>query len=186
MKKISLLLIGVILFAFSFTSIAGGKYGLRGGYQLSNIYNGGNSLNKDPLNSFYVGMFTEQRIVPMLSFGSGSEYSQIGSMTDNNNKVVMHYLSIPTYLKFKIGPFFAIGGASASFKVYEQHFHTDAIQDPFEKAGWFDIPVYAGVGLQFLMIRIEARYNWGTFNLYDSPNDGYKNQYLQLGLAVAI
>jgi hypothetical protein len=186
MKTIKLLLISTFILTFSFTSFAGGKYGLRAGYQLSNVYKGGATLNADGLNSFYAGMFTEQRIVPMLFFGSGSEYSQIGSMTNADNKLVMHYVGIPTYLKLKIGPVYAIAGATANFLVWEQHFYEDAPLDPYEDAGWFDIPVFASVGVQILMIRIEARYNWGTFDLYKSPNEGYKNQFLQLGLAVAL
>jgi len=50
----------------------------------------------------------------------------------------------------------------------------------------FDVPVFAGVGFQILMIRIEARYHWGTMSLYDSTIDPYKTQNFQIGLGIAI
>ena len=186
MKTIKLLFLVIMISAYSVTTYAGGKYGLRAGYQASNIYNNGSSFNSNTLNAFYVGMFAEQRIVPMLFFGSGSEYSQVGTMENNDMKSMLHYVSIPTYLKLKVGPVYAIGGAAASFKVYEKHYYKDIPQDPYANAGWFDIPVYAGVGIQILVFRIEARYNWGTFDLYSAPNDGYKSQYLQFGVAIAL
>ncbi len=185
MKKIKLFLILSVALTISTSSFAGGKYGIRAGYQLSNIYNSGLTMNPRNIDAFYVGMFAEQRIVPMLWFGSGSEYSQMGSGYGTGNKTLMHYISIPTYLKLKIGPVYAIAGASASFKVYEKHYYADSPQDPFQNAGWFDIPVYAGLGLQIAVLRIEARYSWGTIDLYKEPMTGYKTQGFQLGLGIA-
>jgi len=188
MKKIRLFTLALLIIGFGLSTYAGdgGKFGFRGGFQYSNIYKDGSAIKSDPLNSFYVGFFKEQKIVPMLSIGSGLEYSQIGTMPDSDSKMQLHYLSMPVNLKVKIGPIYAIGGASASFKVGEQWTDYGKKTDVAIKANWFDVPVHVGLGVQILAFRIEARYHWGMLDLYDSPLTGYKTQAIQLGLAIAI
>lgn len=190
MKLFRLFTLAFLLIGLTTSTYAGddggGKFGIRAGYSASNIYNGSSKMNSNSLGSFYVGFFKEHKIVPMLHFGSGLEYSQLGSMENNDNKITMHYLSIPVNLKFKIGPIYALAGASAAFKVGEKWTLLGTKTDPVVKANWFDVPVHVGLGFQILMLRIEARYHWGTMDLYDSPMEGYKTQALQLGLAVAI
>ena len=185
MTKIKLLLLVLLMSSISISSFAGGKIGIRAGYQMSNLYYNGSSMN-DSYGSFYIGVFKEHKVIPMFHIGSGLEYSQIGSYNDNDNKLVMHYLSIPINVKAKLGPFYATVGASASFKVGEKWTVKGVETDLIEKANVFDVPVFAGVGFQILMIRIEARYHWGTMSLYDDTLNPYKTQNLQLGLAVAI
>ena len=54
--------------------------------------------------------------------------------------------------------------------------------DPLtEKSNVFDMPLQVGLGVKILMLSLEARYNWGLLDLND---EGAKNQYFQLGLAV--
>ena len=191
MKTIQLFVLTLLITGFSFSSYAGGKddekqLGIRAGYQLSNIYDGSSSLNSNGLSSFYVGFFREQKVAPLLSFGTGFEYSQIGSMQDSDNKIVMHYLSIPVNFKVKLGPVYALAGASAAFKVADKWTVLGVKTDPIVKANWFDVPVHVGVGVQVLSFRVEARYHWGMLSLYESPLDGYKNQAFQLGVGIAI
>ncbi len=189
MKLIRLFTLAFLLIGLTLTSYADGgkKFGIRAGYSASNLYKSSSSLKNDALGSFYVGFFNEQRIVPMLTIGSGLEYSQLGTFQNSDNKITMHYLSLPLTLKFKIGPIYALAGASSSFKVSEKWTVAGSKYTPLEseKASWFDLPVHVGLGFQILMLRIEARYHWGTLNLYDAPFDGYKTQALQLGLAIA-
>jgi len=189
MIKLRLITLATLLIAFSLPRFAfadGGKIGARAGYQLSNIYKNTTSLSKQPLNSFYVGIFSEHKIVPLLSIGSGLEYSQVGSVDDNDLSVKMHYIGIPTYLRVKLGPLYAVAGGTISFKIAEQWKLVGKDIDTTDPASWFDIPVYGGIGVQILMFRVEARYHWGTFDLYDKKLEGYKSQYLQIGVAVAI
>ena len=190
MKLIRLFTLAFLLIGLNLSTYAGddggGKFGIRAGYSASNIYDGSSPLNSNALGSFYVGFFKEHKIVPMLHFSSGLEYSQIGSMENSNNKITMHYLSIPISFKFKIGPVYALAGASSAFKVGEKWTIAGEKEDPIIKANWFDIPVHVGLGIQILMLRIEARYHWGTMSLYDTPIDGYKTQAFQLGLGIAI
>jgi len=185
MTKIKLFLLVLLMSSISISSFAGGKIGVRAGYQMSNLYYDGSSMD-NPFNSFYIGAFKEKKIIPMLHFGVGLEYSLSGSYIDNDNKLVMHYLSVPVNVKFKIGPFYATAGASASFKVGEKWTVKGIDTELIEKANVFDVPVFAGVGFQILMIRVEARYYWGTMSLYDNKLDPFKTQNLQLGLALAI
>jgi len=185
MKNIRLFTLAVLMIGLSISSYADGKKGIRAGFQTSNLYYDGSGMN-DISKSFYVGLFKENKIIPMLHIGSGFEYSQIGSYTDGDNNLTLHYLSVPIYAKFKIGPFYALGGAAANFKVGEKYILKGIEVDPIEEANWFDIPVFAGVGFQFLMLRVEARYHWGTMSLYDGATDAFKTQYFQIGLGVAI
>jgi len=160
--------------------------GIRGGWQSSDLFYDNKEVGSTPLNAFYAGFFNENKIIPMLYIGSGFEYFQNGSVISSNDTTYkQHLLSVPVYLKFKIGPVYAVGGASANFKVAEKYLFGDNKFDVPDalKANWFDIPVHLGLGVQILMFRVEAKYYWGTFDMYD--NSSAKMQYFQLGAAVA-
>ena len=82
--------------------------GIRVGYQGSNIDNS----DMGDLTSFYVGFFGVKRIGAgkLLSIYSGLEYFQNGATDDEDNKIVLGYLSIPINLRVQIGPVYAFGG----------------------------------------------------------------------------
>lgn len=188
MKLNKLLTLALLLIGLNITSYAlddgGNKIGVRAGYSVSNISEGFSITNGQNLNSFYVGVFREQRIVPFMHLGSGLEYAQLGY--DDNNTLKLHYLSIPVNLKFKIGPFYALAGASASFKVNEEWTTENATSTSLTKASWFDVPLHLGGGIRIMALRIEVRYHWGTMDLYNTVGNSSKTQALQLGLAIAI
>ena len=189
MKNIKFTLFAILIMGFTLTVSADdgkGKKGIRAGFQTSNIYYNGSSLESN-LNSFYVGFFKDTKIFPMLHFGTGLEYSQMGTFEDNDNKFVMHYLSIPLNLKLKIGPFYGLGGVAANFKVGEKWTIQGLEATSITKAKNFDVPVYAGLGFKVLMLQIEARYYWGTIDLYENTPtiDPYKTQYFQLGVGIS-
>ena len=95
--------------------------GIRAGWHNAGMYKNGNMVpDADPLQSFYVGQFRDNKIIPVLHFSSGLEYFQNGVQFDSDNKQVLHYLSIPLSLKAKIGPVFAQTGFAPSFKVGEK------------------------------------------------------------------
>jgi hypothetical protein len=196
MKNISLILLSAF-FVFSFnTTKAGNKEdkhekvgGIRAGWQYSGLYqNGSIQDGYDPMSAFYVGIFKDVKIIPLLRFGIGLEYSQVGlTSSDANidNAYKLSYLYLPLYLKVKVGPVFALGGVSPSFKVGEKI--TVAGQSigltDNNKANVFDIPVFLGAGLKILFVSVEVRYNWGMLNVYEDPNA--KSQYLQVGAAIS-
>jgi hypothetical protein len=117
----------------------------------------------------------------MLHFGSGVEYLQNGAYIDDNNKRVLHYIGVPLYLKFKIGPVFALSGFEPSFKVGEKAWLLGNEYEPASKANWFDAPFFLGAGVKIFFVSVEIRYHWGLIDTYDS----YNSQYLQLGGAIS-
>ncbi len=150
------------------------KYGARAGWQLSTLDSDGDKT--DPLSSFYIGVYREKQIVPLLRYSLGLEYMQAGGMLDyvpDQKEYKIGYIGVPVNLKAKVGPLFAVAGTGINLKVSE----TDLSDDT--KA--FDIPAFAGVGVSFLMFNIEARYHFGLIDIQENTN----NRYLQVGLGVS-
>jgi hypothetical protein len=160
------------------------KIGFRAGFQNSSFHKDGSKVSgtKD-YNSFYVGLFRDNKLMPTLHLGTGLEYLQNGAKMSNDAKLLIHYLSVPVYLKAKIGPVFALGGMAANFKLSEKYSvggNSNTLTDE-QKPRSIDFPVFAGAGMKILMFSIEARYHWGL----TESKDGVKNQYLQIGAAIA-
>jgi len=188
MKKIAvigLFILGIVISVSAQDKDEPGKFGVRAGWHSAQVtIDGAGILSTDPLNTFYVGIFKEKKLMPILYFGGGLEYFQNGfqsTLIDLQRK--LHYISLPLYLKVKLGPVYATGGTALNFKIAENTKFLDSSMDPLtEKSKIFDLPLQVGVGVKILMLSIEARYNWGMINLNDF---GTKNQYFQLGLGVS-
>ena len=185
-KTIVTTFLTVFLFAsvFAKDSDKNSVSGIRGGWHTATlIKDGATPYQANNLNSFYLGFFNDNKIVPMLHFGKGIEYFQNGLSYTANSQRKLHTLSIPLYLKFKIGPVFALGGAGANFKISEKFTAGDFEVSPTDsdKSNWFDVPVFLGAGVKIFFISVEARYHWG---LMEVRND-LKSQYFQLGAAVS-
>lgn len=183
---IQVFVLSLILIVFTFDAHAQKEKrgervgGIRFGYHQSAFFTGGNELtDAEPMQTFYVGYFKEKRIVSLLRYGYGLDYFQNGIKYNDDDKLALHYLSVPLNLKFKIGPVFALTGFAPSFKIAEKVFTDGNSQNPAEeeKSEWFDIPFYAGAGLKIWFVTIEARYHWGLIEV----NNGLKSQYFQLG-----
>lgn len=158
--------------------------GIRLGWSSAAMFNDGTKLSGyENLQSFYIGFFRDNKIVPMLHLGTGLEYNQNGAQENSDNKWVLHYVSVPINLKLKIGPVYGLAGFAPSFKVSEKYIIDGSKTSPSsdEKSEWFDIPFHAGVGVKILFLSIEARYHWGMLDV----NDGLKNQYFQLGAGIS-
>ncbi len=166
----------------------GGKKGIRAGWQISNFYDNGNS--DDNLNSFYVGLFGEKKLVPLLRLGAGLEYHTVGTSLSSSNitaKYTRHSISIPVYLRMKLGPVYALGGVAPDFGI-SNIFKIDDEKidlDDEAKTSTFDAPLFLGVGFKIAIVSIEARYHWGTMNLSKLENNNFKQQYFQIGAAVS-
>jgi len=107
--------------------------GIRAGFHSAYMVNNGEKPDTaNSLNNFYIGFFHEKKIASMFYWGSGLEYFQNGTKHDNGNKNVLHTLSIPLDLKFKIGPLYALGGAAANFKIAEKNVINDNSYNPSE------------------------------------------------------
>ena len=154
--------------------------GVRAGFHSASMVEEGSKPDTaKSKNSFYVGFFRDQKIVSFLSFGSGIEYFQNGFRFPGDGKRVIHTLSIPLDLKFKIGPVFALGGIAGNFKVAEKIITGDEKHKPDsdDKSNWFDGAAFVGAGVKIAIVTIEIRYHWGLIDSYD----GLYNRYLQIG-----
>jgi hypothetical protein len=188
MKNLILFLSISLLFALTKPTYAqsdgeGHKVGgIRAGWNYSQYFNDGNSIaGTSDYSSFYAGFYRDNRIVPILHFGTGVEYYQNARFTNDNNKRVLHYIGVPLYLKLKIGPVFALSGFEPSFKVGEKYTVLGQEIDPPESANWFDAPFFLGAGLKIFFVSVEIRYHWGTIDAFN----GARSQYLQLGGAIS-
>ena len=159
------------------------RIGIRAGWNYASMFIDNEELSGiEHNNAFYIGVFKEKKLVPILSLGSGLEYLQNGYNIKDGSYRDIHYLSVPLYLKVKIGPVYATGGTGFNFKLGE-NLPEDASQDPLnnEATNFYDMPFQLGAGLKILMFSVEARYNWGILNV----NNDASNQYLQVGFTVS-
>jgi hypothetical protein len=155
--------------------------GIRGGYLEANLDKSGTGIFDEGYSTFYAGFFNDQNIfIPLLYLYSGLDYYQSGSKVDDNNKLIIHYLSIPLGLKLKIGPLQAFGGVHGALKV-SSTLEVLGIDPPESDISTFDAGWFAGAGIQILFIGAEAKYTWGLVDIYN----GYKNNFWQLGLTLA-
>ena len=189
MKKATILLMFVLIVGTYFTQAQDKKSkdkvgGIRfGAHTATMVKDGSSPDSSNYMNSFYIGFYRDNKIAPMLFFGSGLEYFQNGFDYTRDSRRVLHTISVPLDLKVKLGPVFALGGISANFIVSEKIVSGDNKYDPSDDAKfhWFDVPVFLGVGVKIFFITIEGRYHWG---LVDAKNE-YFHRYFQLGLGLS-
>ena len=176
-----LILLIVVSLAFSSGSLFAQKIdkGIRFGYISSQIKDAEDHYYDESYDSFYVGIFNDKQLIPMLYFYSAFDYYQSGSSTDKNNKLVLHYLSVPIALKLKIGPVQGFAGVHGAVKISSK-LTIAGESGPTEGFNTFDAGAFAGLGLRLLFIGAEAKYNWGLVNI----KDGFKNNFWQAGLTL--
>lgn len=192
MNKIKLLLLSALLVGSSISAFAKGdddsdKKGIRAGWQYSSFSYNNTPDTSNALGAFYVGIFNEKKIAPLLRFGTGLEYFQTGSNSSMSTKYVKHELSIPLYLKVKLGPIFVLGGAAANFTLAQKYSVNDEtldVPDSF-KTKAFNVPLYAGLGVKIWIFSIEARYHMGMLDISKFETYQQNSQYFQLGAAVS-
>ena len=159
------------------------KIGVRAGWHYAGMFENNEMLTgTEHSNAFYVGVFKEKKLVPLLRLGSGLEYFENGYKINDNVTRDIHTISVPLYLKVKIGPLYATGGTGFNFRISEK-LPGSLLQDPLnnKETDFFDMPFQLGAGLKILMFSVEARYNWGMFDV----NGDASNQYLQVGFTVS-
>ena len=148
MKKVITVLAIALLTACSI-QLSAQSQGIRAGWHFSDIYWSGTELG-DPLNAFYVGFFRNNGIfnTEILALHTGLEYFQNGFVSKvDEQKFILHYLSLPVALRVKLGPVFALGGVGLNFKLAG---NTSAHED----VNFFDLPLLAGIGVKIFMITL--------------------------------
>ena len=133
----------------------------------------------DGYQSFYVGLFNDTKIIPLLYFYTALDYYQTGKKLNDNNKLILHYISIPLALKLKVGPAQAFGGLHGAVKV-SSRLTLLGQSTPAKEVNTFDAGFFVGAGLKILFIGAEAKYNWGLVDI----EGGYKNNFWQVGLTI--
>lgn len=151
--------------------------GFRAGYQWSNLVKDGESA-ADNLDGFYAGYVRKFRLLHLLKVETGLEYMMAGAKQTEDTKLQLHYLVVPAEAAIKLGPFVGMAGLSANFKVGEKYTENGQEVDRLDKANSFDTAANVGAGFNFFILMLEARYYWGLTDV----QDGWKNQYWQLGL----
>lgn len=174
----SIMVLGMVLLV-GFGSVLAKDRGIRGGWMESKISKGGDSYLDAKYKSFYVGMFNDQELIPMLYIYTALDYYQTGSKYNDDNKLVLHYISIPVGLKLKIGPVQAFGGIHGAVKVSTAY---TLLGQPVssEKFSTFDAGTFIGLGLNIAFIGAEVKYTKGLVDI----NSGYKNNFWQGGLTL--
>jgi hypothetical protein len=169
----------VALAVLSGPAFAQKTMGIRGGYIASDIKKGGDSYFDHKYKSFYFGFCNDLKIIPLLHFMSGLDYYQTGSRIDDDNKLILHYLSVPLGLKLKLGPVEAFGGVHGALRVSSK-LTVLGVDISGEKFSTFDAGYFVGAGLKLLFIGAEVRYTQGFVDVYK----GYKNNFWQAGLSL--
>lgn len=174
-----ILVLVIALSLFSGVSFAQKNRGIRGGWIESEISKDDEGYVGRKYRSFYVGFFNNQRIIPLLYFYTALDYYQTGSKYDDNNKLVLHYISIPLGLKLRLGPVSAMGGVHGAVRVSSSYTLLGESRK-LEGLSTFDSGAFLGAGLHIVFIGVEAKYTWGL----SSVKDGYKNNFWQVGLTI--
>lgn len=152
--------------------------GIRAGYQRSTLKSS-SKPDFNNLDGFYVGYLRKVKLIPLLRLETGLEYMMAGGKKDETI-IKLNYLVLPAQLVLKLGPFYVNAGLNADFRIYENITNDgNKVELTSEnRANFFDLSADAGAGFNILFLSIEARYYWGLLDV----NDGYKNEYIQLGL----
>jgi hypothetical protein len=149
--------------------------GFRLGYQQSNLFN--NDVDAaDNLHRGYVGYIRKIGRARMLHLETGLEYMIAGAQVSEEDKLQLHYLSLPAQGVLKLGPFVGVAGLNANFMIADNFDSDNNAPEPDLKR--FDLVADAGVGFNILFMTLEARYYWGLLEV----TDGWYNRYWQAGL----
>ena len=183
MKNLKITLTVLLALILSISALAQDKKsGFRAGYVMSSITEGPGNLN-----GFYAGFSHDRPIAKsnILFAHGGTEYTQAGYMFDNDNFRRLHYISLPTALKIKLGPVFVQGGYALNFKVAETYIWDGVdVKTSANKYRVFNFPLLAGAGLMVGPVTVEARFNYGLSKLNKVLSPGDRLSYLQIGAAL--
>ena len=156
--------------------------GIRFGYQSSNLMNNDEDAASN-LDEFYIGFSRQKKFSPFFRLETGLEYMIAGAKITDSSKYALHYITLPLQAHLKLGPFIGTAGLNALFKVSEKLTVAGAdIPIPDDnKATFMDCSADVGVGFKLWILTAEARYYYGFVDI----NDGWHNNYFQLGLKVS-
>ncbi len=175
MKKI-ILIAGLTFLLLNSNAQKKKQFGVRAGYLASYMTLNGEMLGHANDN-YFVTIYRDTNIFPFLHFQSGLEYTKMGG-SFNNHSHYINYLGVPLGLKAKVGPIYALGGASFNIKLSE---NTSFPNTPFMGTSkWYDTNAFIGAGLEILIFTFDVKYIHGLTDI----NNGLKNNGYQIGLGL--
>lgn len=151
------------------------KWGIRGGYNISNLdFEDGSSANipNKHRNSVYIGFFANIGLTKTISLNPEIQFSAEGA---NDERLHLDYIQTPILLRFRLSEKFHIAaGPQAGLKV---HKYEDGIKNL----------AYSAVGgIEYKITHVlfaEARYTYGIRNIFDEVSGiSAKNTNIQLGV----
>lgn len=170
MKKILLtLLLGFSFYGFSQDV----KYGVRGGYNISNLYFDGNiPMANKHRNSIYIGFFGDIRLSKTVSLVPELQFSAEGARVEVWQ---LDYIQAPIFLKFRLSEKIRFGiGPQVGLKV-------NKVDDGAKNMAYSGL---AGVEFKIShMLFADLRYTKGFVDVFDDNSTiSAKNSNIQIGL----
>ena len=170
MKKI----LFIVLLGFSFHGFSQDvKYGVRGGYNISNLdFDGNPTMANKHRNSIYIGFFGDIRLSKTVSLVPELQFSAEGAKLE-----VWHldYIQAPIFLKFRLSEKVRFGlGPQVGLKV-------NKVDDGVKNMAYSAV---AGIEYKLShMLFADLRYTYGITNVFDDnlPFEA-KNTNIQIGI----
>lgn len=158
----------------------GGSFGIRAGFQTAQLQSDIGALFEGNQNRYFVGMYKETWMVPILKFSAGIEYYETGSRQDEID-LKLGYLSVPLAVKADLGLFNVYGGVSGAYRLYaNERLNGEEMDVPGTKYNRFDYSTFVGGGITLLFVGIDIRHHWGKADVYN----GFQNKFWQLGATI--
>jgi opacity protein-like surface antigen len=176
MKKTILLFALVIVVSLSYAQNA--KYGMRIGYNISNLdFEPNPTFENKHRNGFAIGFFGEYDLSADIALAPELQFSAEGA---KDRELRVDYIQAPILVKFRIGSKLAIGaGPLVGVKVHE-------FEDGYKNFGFS-----AAGALEYMItdeIFVDARYHYGITNILNDNPIGLeaKNTNIQIGVGIKI
>ncbi len=151
----------------------GVKYGVRGGYTISNLdFDSAPTTTNKHRNSIYIGFFANIGLSKGVSIMPEIQFSAEGA---NAEPLHLDYIQAPIFFRFRLSEKFHIGaGPQVGLKV---HKYEDGVKNF----------AYSGVaGIEYKLTHVlfaDLRYTYGFSNIFDDHlNMEAKNSNIQIGV----
>ena len=155
------------------STFQGVKYGVRGGYNISNLdFDGEFDAENKHRNSIYIGFFANIGLSKTISLAPEIQFSAEGA---NEETLHLDYIQAPVFLRFRISEKIHVGfGPQVGLKV---HKYEDGIRNF----------AYSGVaGLEYKInyaLFADVRYTYGISNIFDDKiGVEARNTNIQIGV----
>jgi len=190
MKKLFFLFLSLI--AFSFTTNAQTRFGIKGGVNFANLSfsSGGMSSNQNSITTAQIGVTFESRLSDRIILRNDVLFSQKGAITPSNiadYKTTINYLEVPfnflyepTYYSFiGVGPY--VGYAMTGTILSNGQSSDITFGDGEFKRLDYGLNLTVGYEV-FEGLVLSANYSLGLANIIDSNTASFKNKVIGISV----